>query len=393
MYPAPGAVNEAVKSRLVGNSKGTPLSPPNEWIASYRGLPSAAVAAAFGVGGSEFHEFVQPIDVFHPDFLDVLSRRLLAKGRQALFASLVGLTELAVREGRLDLLPELAGLEVLGRMPFAPKQFVRCMADSQTRQDYRCVKTVQTLNVSAIARKGPELWNSQPESPAPLARFELAYSKEIDAANRRAKQFADLGCVAMAAEVLKSVETFTTQLAGTYQGFNWVTFNAASVILAKWHGFSLVAPPILSSFPSDRNFRVAVDVPKMKWDFTVEATDREAMWNYSPRVYPLHVLEPLPPVVAEIVTACEAYKPFGGRPLFDYYAVMVPGVDYPPERNGTYSFRTATGELVSYKDAYEAKTNLDKSLLAGGAISAMVLGERDNKCYFLCVWEALQSTN
>jgi len=385
----PKQLNEMVKRRLDGNSPHLMTPRPN-WASEFVKLPDDAVSSMMGSGGESLHQLLAAMDTDHPDLEACLEEKLFGNHPMPPFFAVIGLASLAVEHGRTDLLPPLACIKLLpDSITTAIKPFVRCLRDPAMREEHRRTKKPQVIDMSTVARKGEELWNTQPASFDALIRYEDAYAGEIAAANRRANRFRSLGCTAMYSEVMKTVEAFQSQVADSYSGFNRLTFNAACVILAKWHNYNLVTPFILSDFPPERNYKVVVEPKqfrKMKSDFFTRPDESDMSWPYSPRVYPLYEMEPLPPDVTEIVGLCENYHGFGGKPLFDHYAVMVPGIDYPPCRDGQYSFRTESGEVRSFEDQNEARFALDKMLLGAGVFSAVVMGERDGKCYCLSVW-------
>ncbi len=386
MHPNPKTLNATVKSRLVGTGPQESVAP--NWVADFVRLPADCVRAAFGTNGKVLHDLLAPMDPSHPDLLAALNDRVFAvRATHDLFVSVVGLANLAVDHGRAELLGPLPGLKLLHDRLGEIKPFARCIRDPALRDEQRRGKKPQVIDMSTLSRKGEELWNTQPASFESLVRFENAYADEMTAARRRAERFRSLGCVAMHEEVTKTVEAFQTQMAEAYQGFNRLTFNAACVILAKWHGYNLVTPFILSDFPPERNYKVTVEAKHFKGcAFFLRPEDADLCWPYSPRVYPLGEMGTLPPDVTEIVGLCENYHGFGGRPLFDHYAVMVPGIDYPQCREGEYAFHAEDGTVASFTDQNEARFALDKMLLAAGVFSAVVMGERDGKCYCLCVW-------
>ncbi len=395
MSLTPREVNESVKCRI--NGQGPHPIPINDcvgWITKFSNLPKYAVTDIFGTSGEALHVFLRQMDPDHPDLDPVLREKIFSTHSLSVFMSIVGLAELATRNEKTELLPPLSSLDLLPSMMIeagsvSTKSFIRCIQSPQRRDELRKLKKPQVIDMTTVSRKGEELWNTQPNSFESLIRYEDAYSYEIAAAKRRASRFLSLGCKAMYAEVMKTVESFQSQVDESYFGFNRLTFNAACVILAKWHNYNLVTPYILSDFPPERNYKVVVDAKrfnKLSWDFFARPEDRDLPWTYSPRVYPIDEMEPLPKDVKDIVDLCENYHGFGGKPLFDNYAVMVPGIDYPPLRDGLYTFRNRSGIMVTFEDQNEARFALDKTLLEANAFSAVLMGERDSKCYCLSVW-------
>lgn len=390
MFKTPKALNETVKRRLGGDSPQLAMTPRRlGWGADFVRLPKASATDAFGKSGTALHDLLERMDTDHPDLERCLEEKIFSNHSLSVFVSIVGLAELAVADERQDLLPPLQRLELLpelvGSTNFT-KSFVRCLKDKNQQRELRQSKKSQVIDMTTISRKGEELWNTQPSSFESLIRYEDAYAEEITAAKRRAARFMGLGCSAMHAQIMATVDMFQSQVADSYFGFNRLTFNAACVILAKWHDYQLIPPCILADFPPERNYKVNVDSSRFEsFNFFSRSDDKDLSWPYSPRVYPATELA-LTPDVKEIIELCENYQGYNGKPLFDHYAVMVPGIDYPPLRDGMYSICTESGVTVPYEDQNEARFALDKMLLAADAFSAVVLGERDGKCYCLSVW-------
>lgn len=396
MQQTPQLLNKMVKSRLVDDELQFPwpVFHRTGWCRDFVALPDAVIDDMFDSkkDAKPLHLLLKEMDLDHPDLEGCLSEKIFFDHTRISFIALVKLAGLAVLHGHADWLGSLSQLDLLPKIlsdTASTKSLIRCMRDPARRDELRRLKKPQVIDMATVARKGEELWNTQPSSFDLLIRHEKAYAEEIAAATKRAARFASLGCTTMHSEIIKTVETFQSQVADSYLGFNRLTFNSACVILAKWHGYQLTTPHILSDFPNERNYKVSVDPSrfrKLKWDFFAKPEDAEIAWPYSPRVYPLNELEPLTPDVQEIVGLCESYQGYGGKPLFDHYAVMVPGIDYPLYREGQYAFRDENGVLASFDDQNEARFALDKALLAANAFSAVVMGERDGKCYCLSVW-------
>jgi hypothetical protein len=388
MVPDAKEFNRAVIDRLKGS--GPPVTSCGEWYADFVALPEDVVETVFGTAGVNLQYFLGQMDLKHPDLRDNVEERIFNSHSSTTFGSMVGLVKLAIDSNKKELLPALSQVDFIPRDLYEQadtERHIRCLKDAVTRQEYRKNKKSQAVDTATFSRRGEEIWNMQPASFVSLMRYEKAYDEEVKAAKHRAKRFRDLGCVAMAGEVMKSVELFESQLSDSYLGFNRLTFNSALVILAKWHKYDFTAPYILSAWPTERNYRILVPARYFAdYDFFEKSEEQAMCWNYSPRIYPLADLEPLTPDMKEIIGLCEEHPQYGNRPLFDHYVVMLPGVDYPSFREKSYTFRSDTGSLTSFDDYNKARHSLDRTLLHAGAFSGVVMGERDGKCYFISVW-------
>ena len=110
--------------------------------------------------------------------------------------------------------------------------------------------------------------------------------------------------------------------------------------------------------------------------------------TYQPRVYPIHAFQSiLPERVKSMIESLEAFEDFSGKPLFDRFFVVVPGVLIQKlffQNNSTlkYSFKLAQDsvELIN-KD--EVAFLIDTYLIKRSAVYPIVLGKKDNEFYFL----------
>lgn len=144
-----------------------------------------------------------------------------------------------------------------------------------------------------------------------------------------------------------------------HYGFHRITMTNAAVILAKMHQFDFCGLLEKGQLFDTDNYRIFV--PK-----DVHGGESE-FYQYSPRAYPLNELKELAPTrVLEIIERLEMFDEANGKAIFDHYVVIVPG--YRIEKN-TRSVQ-----------------EMDTTLIQRQAVTPIVLGERDGKCYFICYW-------
>lgn len=122
------------------------------------------------------------------------------------------------------------------------------------------------------------------------------------------------------------------------------------------------------------------------------AKHRINLFEYQPRLYPLHAFQILmPDRIKAMVDALEAFEDFGGKPLFDRYYVLVPGVTFEQsyfenDVSKKYHFRSKDKTIeLSNKD--EAYFLMDSFLMKRGMVYPIVLGKKDNDQYFLTYWD------
>ena len=133
-----------------------------------------------------------------------------------------------------------------------------------------------------------------------------------------------------------------------YYGFNRITMTNAAVILAKSLGFSYS----VLGFPGENSEKKITVNRKFfgKYNFDPEQTlefspyvsemagspiftqKQQNPYTYEPRVYPLHELSDIvPDNVRDTISRLEEFPDAGGKPIFDHFGVIVPGVALPQQ--------------------------------------------------------------
>jgi hypothetical protein len=110
--------------------------------------------------------------------------------------------------------------------------------------------------------------------------------------------------------------------------------------------------------------------------------------EYYPRAYPYHRLASLAPAaVARVVERLEAFPALGGKPAFDHYRVIVPGLFYPSYfQRPPYHFVDPSGVRLEFDSMWEAQQALDAAMIETKTITPVLVGERDGDHYFICYW-------
>lgn len=162
------------------------------------------------------------------------------------------------------------------------------------RDEIRRTKVTQTIDLSAIYKKGQMLWDSQPEDFSLYLRNSTKHQEEIEKTQKHAERFAQLGCESMAAEIMKSVAQFQGLFDDCHYGFRRLTMSGAALICAKMNGFKWISGLIV------RNGDV-----------------------YAPMIYPAHEME-LPGAIKETINHLDHYPESGNNPIFDHYIIVVP---------------------------------------------------------------------
>jgi hypothetical protein len=359
--------------------------------------------------GRKLKEFVEAVDLSHPDISSLFEGCL---GNQSDFGQdvleLLTLGEYAFSHNLTRVLPNLTKkvicqekerrqcLRALGD-PRENCVHVRLLQEASLRDKARQKKSPQIIELGIITRKGDELWSALQGSFRTFVRGMPVYREEIENAERKAKRFKALGCSGLADEIDKSIDGFRVQVSECYHGFNRVTLTVTAVILAKAHGYMMSTS--LSHWESgDR--RCTIKVPKGKfYDFGADQEGYRGLtqqlrmsssdYPYQPRAYPAHFLDNMvSEQTKKLMAHLDQFPETGGRPIFDHFIVIVPGVKYPVVGHDDYwRIRLPNGEIETFATGDLAAEALDMILLRKGYIHPVLLGERDGKCYFIDYWK------
>jgi hypothetical protein len=235
----------------------------------------------------------------------------------------------------------------------------------------------------------------------------------------------------------KRVDEIKTRVQSTYCGFYKINVSEACSMLGKIHKYRLLLPfekivlepedPKIGNLfqlmmPSGSFAKTIHNFfgHKKQWDRTASIADnitnlrggsfedaandiaslyefmtvknRVHLFSYQPRLYPLHAFQIfMSERVKTMVDTLEAFEDFGGKPLFDRYFVLVPGVTFDQncfenDMTRKYHFRSKD-KIIELSSQDEAHFLIDSFLIKRGALYPVVLGKKDNDLYFLNYWD------
>lgn len=371
--------NKEVLESVLRPSEPVRVGSPCVTLRALRDYTDADAMFVLGAAGLKIREFASSLDFTHPDLptlfngtfndatpfckyvREMLEISVFCRRRQFIEApAVVGDHSLDLTGNyEVPIIKEIASKT----LAFSTKKAVRFVANPHERTYLREQKTIQPIDLASFKRRGFEMWNSAQSDFGKLARYRRPYEDEICQAKKKAERYLELGCTGMYAEVQKSIDDFQSQIADSYYGFNRVTLTGAALILARMMQYGIQSPSPLQA--NHKTFSLAATRCLFKdYDFGGITNN---VFDYSPTIYPFHMLESMvSPEVYQIVSSLECFSGIGGKPIFDYYAVIVPGVDLPNPFD------------------MDTKINMDKTLISLGLMTPAVIGEVDGKCYFLC---------
>lgn len=330
------------------------------------------MVAILGENGDRLLAFSRAIDITHPDLQGILDGTLTSPNE----TSYNRLASDALRLGtQKDLCPQViraladvvmnhSASYLIQRTVNDPQvnmQFIRFLPNRARRDRLRSNKTPQNVLGSKFVGWDWDDYDLDRYFPG-VHPFE----EDLKVARKRLEQFQKLNLPGMAKEIEDSITRIEMHnRANQHLGFNTMDLGLASFCLAKLHGY--VKVPVGDLW--------GVRAPQ-------EALPDYKFWSennsaYCPRLYAYSAWQQsMPHRVADIIDYLEEHPAFGGKPAFDHYQVLVPGV----ERRDVETTCTCS---VDYR---AVQINLDKELVQHKNLIPILLGERDGVHYFICYW-------
>lgn len=277
---------------------------------------------ALGKSGRKLIEFINKIDLEHPDILYVLDEIFYndVNFRQQVLEAI----KLAEKNRHLSISINFHKLVDRNKLKVIQNDFaIRLLKSSKDRDSIRKQRCVEIVNLKAFYKKGSEIWNRQPTDFKAFNRHNVPYLEDIGLAEQEIGRYTELGCESIANKIAKEIVKLKTNLSERYYGFNRITITTAAMILAKIHGYRL----------------------KTQWD--IHGNKKIIITGYEPKIYPIHeMVHTASSNMLKLIDHFESFPEIGGKPLFDDFILLVPDVKSCP----------------------------------------ILLGERDRKSYWLCYW-------
>ncbi len=336
--------------------------------------------ANLGQVGTKLHAFAKNIDTSHPGLVEVLD---------GLFVKNIKFTQ--ETEQILDICSyaQVKGyniaLELIRKAVKKSEHYhlidkfiddpaknylnVRLVPDQQQRNTIRSFKKVIDIELSSLGKKGKEIWITTIDDFSTFIRYGKYFDLEVKKAEEVAQKYLSIGLTCMYDEVKKSIDEFHKQIVDTYYGFNRITCVNCSIIAAKNIGLDC-------EVLNDKFFIYITNDFFQRYNFV---TNKEK-WQFSPRLYPLYYIkEIIDDSTSDLINKLENEPCIGNKALFDFFWVLVPTINYPADNNLLDDKR----RLTVYSSLAEARKSFDLTLIRMGLVKPILLGEKDNKVYFL----------
>lgn len=333
------------------------------------------IQMSLGEFGQKLKDFVQVIDFSHPEIEKVFNN-IFSKDFSQECLELLALAEFAKTKQFNRIIPVIGKIITSDiRIPSC----VRLLKDPKERKEIRSSKRMQIIDLDYFYRDGEQAWNNKPNNFNNYLRFSEVYLEDIKNAEQKAEKYKKLGCLSLANEITKDVIKFKEYLDQAYYGFNQISLVDASVILAKNIGYNY---KISNLFEGNKI------IINRKFFYNFDPISDDLPFNYEPRLYPLHNFwEILSQQTLDIVNTLESFPDAGNKPIFDHLCIIVPGTNFPEIKRDYYSIINREGKQLDFDLREDALKLLDTILLESKYYSAIIVGEKDNKFYFVCYAE------
>lgn len=352
--------------------------------------------------GYNLRNFAQHIDFQHPGISSIFDGIIADNQEFALNCiELLTLGKIAKENNLQRIIPSLGKIitnesipkDVLKKLDISNRTHVRLLKDEKERQEIRTTKKMQIIDLHFLYKKGKEIWQVQPDSFAKYLRFNSAYQDDLDLAEKKINHYEKLRCNVLAEEIRQSIACFKKNLEESYYGFNRITMTTASIILAKSLGYNYDENE--NQIFVDRKFFGKYDFdPEQLFEFSPLISSRTSTnffserkrepFLFEPRVYPLHEFQDIATnQIKSSIAILENFPDAGNKPIFDHFGIIVPGVNFPKKNQSLYCISDQKGFVQNFKIREDALKILDKILVKEGYLDAILIGEKDGKCYFI----------
>lgn len=363
-----------------------------EFVFVLLGISAPVAELALGKVGKKLVEFINAIDLDHPDlpyvvdniFQDINCRQQVQE-----------VLEVADKCKHLSSISSNFP-KLINRHGFS-KHFLQATHYSprlwKSKRELNAVRKnrkMQNVDLKSLHKK-PNIWNRLPDDFKTYNRNNIPHLQEIEESERKLDRYIDLGCADIADKITKEIRQFRINLSYRYCGFNKVTMMAASAILARMHGYKLK-----TSWDIHDNQTVSIIIPnQLLYDFQPDDSELPSVfiprslngdYEYEARVYPVcQMFSTASEEMVKLIDHFDNFPDINGKVLFDDLLVLVPSVKLYGY-SGTYFIKDKKGNILGFDSEQEAAAFLDKKLIESGSVYPVLLGERDSMCYFISYW-------
>lgn len=340
--------------------------------------------------GAVFKKFAEELDLTHPDIRDIgpftgmeegsLSRELVDHFRLTEFIrdnNISGVTLYSMIQRIKRLLSDES--INLGSTSLCARKKARFVKGE--REALRSLSNSQRMRV--------ELNGALPPADlTPIGRGKNVFQDELSEAEKCKKNMLRLNLSSMAQEAQRVVDSvIKRQQDQSYYGFNQVTMEEVSLHLAAAMDYEVLMNGLIrvysDTFGSFRFYDSELLFAEVK---------------YEPIALPyLKLKESISPEMDKVIHRLDYFPEACHKPIFDEFWVVLPLLELPPyqqkfpftyiDQGGktmTFGKEKADSKMESY---HKAQCQLATILLKNSLIVGALIGQRDDKDYFICYWK------
>jgi hypothetical protein len=394
------------------SSEGQRINLP-AWISHIKTLaemPEDIVVGILGATGHRLKRFAMRVNLDHPDIEVYFST--FGKSAIDIFKAATELVAAAQSDkaaGRqtpnmeTEFIAQDSSWSRIVRLLQSPS--ARLLVGTEDRKGQRAIKRqAKNIGLKNILQSGTNAENNffgQPEHFKRFARGSKFYLEEMKELQTRQELFVSKSMNELANTFAKRMRSLEESISDTL-GFYRIKPDEAAIMLARLHGFRWNDSGYINvpaRLLKDSNF-FGLAEPELEKSSVLEktvilntrfvpTTVNTLNFIYQPRMYPLPYFQvALPDKAQKIVDGVEHLSNLNHAPFFDYFWILVPSISLVhPLIQKTKDHWTITeeGSTNIYTDINEAALSLDKLLVKEGYLVPAIIGERDGKCYFVCM--------
>lgn len=278
------------------------------------------------------------------------------------------------------LVPKFDGFEAFKSLdsPRKTLNHVRFIKDPDVRFEIRSAKKMSAINIQGILQKGTEAWSQCSKTFAGFSRNQTPFAEDLEVCRRRAKMLVEIGCPAIATKLKDRMVQFESYIKERYYGFNRMTIQNASIIVGKVFGCELQSTLHSNTFKVSIAQEVYKEVFERIGATPMSVKSSGGSVSYEPRLYPYYVHADIaPPRMIELIALLESFPEAGYQPIFDHFWVMVPTFSVLNIPANQHHRDQHLSDIVDW---------FDRLILRERAVPAIMLGEKDGRCFFVDYW-------
>jgi len=391
------AIQQSLKPKLFQETivPPAPSTGVSELLQEILNYDAAICETAFGSFGTKLYETAKDLDFDHPD---LKSGRFLSadEGTFKKMIQFLRLCLLAEQNNLHDISPIFSKCVTKALLPDVKnsldflknqQQYVRLFKSAEDRHRFRKFKQIRPIEYASALKRVGGMWSNISDLEV-YSRFGNYYESQIASLQQRIEVYQQYRLPALATDLMESLTEFKQGFGDAYYGFQRVPISIAALVLGKMHNCYLTDKnEIMMPATNFGDLRFEAEAVTR---FGIDGTGIDPKiedFHYMPMAYPIYSSD-IPEETQKVLNHLENFPEANGKPIFDHYIAIVPGVHYPRQLliNEKYFVYDAEGKKHFFQDMPSTRIFLDAMLIREKKIFPAVLGERDGKCYFIGLW-------